>query len=157
MTGARPILLVEDNPVDVDLTLRAFKKRGLSSPILVARDGAEALAWIPRWEAGEAWPVVILLDVNMPGIGGIEVLRELKAHPTLRRIPVVMLTTSRVASDLESAYAAGANSYIAKPVDFDQFTEVAGQIELYWTRVNEPPASPFVDAEPPRGSAKEGE
>lgn len=155
MTRSRPILLVEDNPVDVDLTLRAFKKRALSSPILVARDGAQALAWIPRWLAGEAWPVVILLDVNMPGIGGIEVLRELKTHPILRSIPVVMLSTSRVPSDLESAYAAGANSYVAKPVDFDEFTELAGLIDTYWTKLNEPPAA-HRSAEPSTGvSAKE--
>jgi hypothetical protein len=135
----RPILLVEDNPMDVDLTLRAFKERKLANPIEVARDGEEALAWIPRWEAGAPRPVVILLDVNMPKVGGFEVLRELKSHPVLRTIPVVMLTTSSVSRDVQTAYEYGANSYIVKPVDFDRFMEVAAQIELYWAVLNQPP------------------
>ena len=135
----RPILLVDDNPMDVDLTLRAFRRSKLVNPIQVARDGEEALAWIPRWEAGEARPVVILLDINMPKVGGLEVVRQLKSHPVLRVIPVVMLTTSAVAKDVETAYLHGANSYIVKPVDFDQFMEIAAQIERYWTVVNLPP------------------
>lgn len=139
MTTTRPILLVEDNPMDVDLTLRAFRQRKLVNPIEVARDGEEALAWIPRWEAGAPRPIVILLDVNMPKVGGFEVLKELKAHPILRTIPVVMLTTSSVSQDVQTGYAYGANSYIVKPVDFDQFMEVAAQIVLYWARINQPP------------------
>ena len=139
MTAIRPILLVDDNPMDVDLTLRAFKRRKLANPIEVARDGEEALAWIPRWEAGEPRPVVILLDINMPRVGGLEVLRQLKSHPVLRTIPVVLLTTSAVSQDVETAYQHGANSYIVKPVDFDQFMEVAAQIEAYWAAVNVPP------------------
>jgi len=139
MTLARPILLVDDNAMDVDLTLRAFKQRKLPNPIEVARDGEEALAWFPRWEAGEPKPVVILLDINMPKIDGFEVLRQLKSHPTLRTIPVVMLTTSAVSGDIDTAYAYGANSYIVKPVDFDKFNEVAAQIELYWAQLNRSP------------------
>jgi hypothetical protein len=139
MTMTRPILLVDDNPMDVDLTLLAFQQRKLANPIEVARDGEEALAWIPRWEAGEPKPVVILLDINMPKIGGLEVLRQLKSHPRLRTIPVVMLTTSAVGADVDAAYAHGANSYIVKPVDFDKFTAVAMQIELYWALLNVPP------------------
>ena len=135
----RPILLVEDNPMDVDLTLRAFKQSRLTNPIEVARDGEEALAWIPRWEAGEPKPVVILLDVNMPKVGGLEVLQEFKSHPVLRTIPVVMLTTSSVSQDVQIAYERGANSYIVKPVEFDRFMEVATQIELYWAVMNHPP------------------
>ena len=135
----RPILLVEDNPMDVDLTLRAFKERKLANPIEVARDGEEALAWIPRWEAGAPRPIVILLDVNMPKVGGFEVLRELKSHPVLRTIPVVMLTTSSVSQDVQAAYEYGANSYIVKPVDFDKFMEVTAQIEVYWAVINQPP------------------
>lgn len=149
MNDIRPVLLVEDNPLDVDLTLRAFKKRKLANPILVARDGAEALAWVPRWEAGETWPAVILLDVNMPLVGGIEVLSAIKEHPTLCAIPVVMLSTSRVEGDLAAAYAAGANSYIVKPVDFERFMEVAQQIELYWTVMNEAPGSRVPAGDPP--------
>ncbi len=135
----RPVLLVEDNPMDVDLTLRAFKERKLANPIEVARDGEEALAWIPRWEAGEPRPIVILLDVNMPKVGGLEVLRELKSHQVLRTIPVVMLTTSSVSADVQTAYEYGANSYIVKPVDFSKFMDVAMQIELYLAVMNQPP------------------
>ena len=137
MNRDKPILLVDDNLMDVDLTLLAFKQAKLANPIHVARDGEEALAWIPRWEAGEAKPVVILLDINMPKIGGLEVLRTLKSHPALRSIPVVMLTTSSVKEDVQSAYACGANSYIVKPVDFDGFMDVAKQIELYWAVLNQ--------------------
>jgi hypothetical protein len=139
MTTARPILLVDDNPMDVDLTLRAFKQRKFANRIDVARDGEEALAWIPRWEAGEPKPAVILLDINMPKIGGLEVLRELKSHPALRTIPVVMLTTSAVGEDIEAAYANGANSYVVKPVDYDSFMDLVMQIELYWTGLNQIP------------------
>ncbi|MDD5390136.1 MAG: response regulator [Gallionellaceae bacterium] len=134
-----PILLVEDNPVDVDLTLRAFARRKLTNPVLVARDGEEALAWVPRWEAGEALPAVILLDLNMPRVDGLTVLRELKAHPVSRHIPVVILTTSKEDHDIQAAYRLGANSYIVKPVDFDNFMEVAQRIELYWCVTNERP------------------
>ncbi len=134
-----PILLVEDNPVDVDLTLRAFKRRKLVNPVLVARDGEEALQWIPRWEAGEARPSVILLDLNMPRVDGLAVLRELKSHPTLHRIPVVILTTSKEDRDISAAYDLGANSYIVKPVNFENFMEVAQRIELYWCVTNQLP------------------
>ena len=139
MNMTRPILLVEDNPMDVDLTLRAFEECKLAIPIEIARDGEEALAWIPRWEAGVPRPVVILLDVNMPKVGGLEVLRELKSHPVLRTIPVVMLTTSSMSQDVQAAYEFGANSYIVKPVSFDRFMEVAAQIEVYWATLNQLP------------------
>ena len=130
------ILLVEDNPVDLDLTLRAFTKRKLSNPVHVARDGAEALSWIPRWEAGEPWPALILLDLKLPKVDGLEVLRQLKGHPALRVLPVVVLTTSSEDVDMQQAYRLGANSYIVKPVDFDKFMEVAAQVELYWCVLN---------------------
>jgi len=132
----RPILLVEDNPMDVDLTLRAFRKRRVSNPIEVARDGEEALAWVPRWEAGEIWPAVILLDLKLPKVDGLEVLRTLKTHPTLRAIPVVVLTTSEEGSDVQSAYHLGVNSYIVKPVEFEKFMDVSEKLDLYWTVVN---------------------
>lgn len=134
-----PILLVEDSLVNVNLTLRAFARRKLANPVLVARDGEEALEWIPRWLSGEQKPAVILLDLNMPRVDGLTVLRELKARPDLRRIPVVILTTSREDRDLTAAYDLGANSYIVKPVDFSNFMEVAQQIELYWCVLNERP------------------
>ena len=133
-----PILLVEDNPVDIDLTLRAFKKRNLNNPIQIARDGEEALAYIQKWDAGEQIPVVILLDLKMPKIDGLEVLAVLKSHEKYATIPVVVLTTSSDDKDIKKAYKLGANSYIVKPVNFDKFVEVASQIELYWNVLNEP-------------------
>lgn len=132
----RPILLVEDNPVDVDLTLRAFARRRPANPMAIARDGAEVLAWLPRWEAGEPLPVVILLDLKLPKVGGLEVLARLKSHPVSSAIPVVVLTSSGHDQDIQQAYASGANSYILKPVDFDKFMEVAANIELYWCDLN---------------------
>jgi CheY-like chemotaxis protein len=132
----RPILLVEDNPMDVDLTLRAFKRRRVTNTILVARDGEEALAWLPRWESGEPWPAVILLDLKLPKVDGLEVLRQLKQHPTLCVIPIVVLTTSEESSDVQAAYHLGVNSYIVKPVEFEKFMDVSEKIDLYWTVVN---------------------
>ena len=134
-----PILLVEDNPVDIDLTLRAFARRKLANSVLVARDGEEALAWIPRWEAGETKPAVILLDLNIPRIDGLTVLKALKTHTEFRDIPIVVLTTSKEDRDISKAYELGVNSYIVKPVDFDKFMEIAQQIELYWCVYNELP------------------
>ena len=139
-TAALPsILLVEDNPMDLDLTLRAFNKKNFSNTIHVARDGEEALGWFARWEAGEPLPAVILLDLNMPRASGLEVLAQLKAHPRFRRIPVVILTSSREDKDLKSAYDLGVSSYIEKPVSFSKFIEVAERIELYWCVVNARP------------------
>lgn len=140
MSNLRPILLADDNPMDVDLTLRAFRRNKLTNPIEVARDGEEVLAWIGRWERGEPRPVVVLLDINMPKIDGLEVVARLKAHPEFRSIPVVMLTTSAASNDVRRAYLNGANSYIVKPVDFDKFAAVAAQIELYWAVLNTPPS-----------------
>lgn len=134
-----PIMLVEDNPMDLDLTLRAFSKKRFGNNIQVARDGEEAVAYMARWEAGEPIPAVILLDINMPKISGLEVLRQLKAHERFRRIPVVMLTSSREDRDLKTAYDLGVNSYIEKPVSFNKFIEVAAHIELYWCLFNERP------------------
>jgi CheY-like chemotaxis protein len=139
VTAPRPILLVEDNPMDVDLALRAFKRHKPTHPIEVARDGEEALAWIPRWESGEPRPLIILLDLKLPRVGGMEVLRLLKAHPVFSAIPVVVLSTSAVGQDAQEAYALGANSYIVKPTDFDRFLDMAGQILSYWTALNLPP------------------
>lgn len=136
MLESPPILLVEDNPVDLDLTLRAFARRHLANPVEIARDGEEALALMARWEAGEVLPVVILLDIKLPRVNGLEVLRQLKAHERFRRIPVVMLTSSAEDSDLRAAYDLGVNSYIVKPVDFSRFVDVAEQIEVYWCVLN---------------------
>lgn len=133
---SHPILLVEDNPVDIDLTIRAFKSRKLYNPVNVARDGEEAIEWIKKWETGEPLPVVILLDLKLPKYSGLEVLKELKSHPEYKKIPVVVLTTSDDKSDVSEAYELGVNSYIVKPVDFEKFYEVATQIELYWNVIN---------------------
>jgi CheY-like chemotaxis protein len=134
----RPILLVEDRAVDIDLTRRAFDKRKLVNPLQVARDGEEAVAFFDRWEAGEPIPICILLDLRMPKMNGLEVLRRLKSHPKFSCIPVVILTTSTEDRDIEEAYKLGCNSYIVKPVDFDKFIEVAANIELYWCALNMP-------------------
>jgi CheY-like chemotaxis protein len=135
----RPVLLVEDNPIDVDLTKRAFARRKLTNPIEVARDGEEALAYIPRWKAGEPTPLLILLDLKLPRVSGLEVLAQWKAQAVSRAIPVVVLTSSAEDKDIQAAYELGANSYIVKPVDFAKFLDVAAQIELYWCALNEPP------------------
>lgn len=135
----RPILLVEDSPADVELTLRAFARRKMANPVEVARDGEEALDSLARWEAGAPAPLVILLDLKLPRVDGLEVLRRFKAHERFRNIPVVVLTSSAEDMDIETAYRLGANSYIVKPVDFEKFLEVATQIELYWCLLNAPP------------------
>jgi CheY-like chemotaxis protein len=133
-----PILLVEDNPVDLDLTIRAFSISKLTNPIIIARDGEEALAFIKRWENGESLPVVILLDLKLPKVDGLEVLQAIKSHPDYKAIPIVVLTSSAESSDVKSAYKLGANSYIVKPVDFEKFIDVAKHIELYWSVLNKP-------------------
>ena len=137
----RPILLVEDRAVDVDLTKRAFAKRKLVNPIEVARDGEEALAFFERWEAGEPTPICILLDLKMPKINGLEVLRQLKGHAKFSTIPVIVLTTSTEDQDIQEAYKLGCNSYIVKPVEFDKFIDVASEIEVYWCALNIPSGS----------------
>jgi hypothetical protein len=136
---SRPILLVEDNPLDVDLTLRAFTRRNLVNQVHVARDGEEALSWMGRWEAGEPLPLVILLDLKLPKVSGLEVLSRIRGNPVSGRLPVVVLTSSSEDRDINDAYRLGANSYIVKPVDFDKFLAVAEQIEIYWCATNQPP------------------
>ena len=134
-----PILMVEDRAADLDLTKRAFARRHLLNPIQVARNGEEALAYIDRWEAGEPLPVFILLDLKLPKVSGLEVLRKLKKHPKFHTIPVIVLTTSTEDQDIQEAYALGCNSYILKPVEFNNFMEVASHIEVYWCALNTAP------------------
>ena len=131
-----PILLVEDNPVDVDLTLRAFKSKNLTNNIRIARDGEAAVEFIDKWDAGEQVPVVILLDLKLPKVDGLEVLNIIKSNKKYSHIPIVVLTSSSNSTDIETAYKLGANSYIVKPVSFENFIEVAAQIEVYWTVLN---------------------
>jgi CheY-like chemotaxis protein len=135
----RPILLIEDNHMDVDLTIRAFKRRKIANPVLVARDGEEALSLIRRWEDSHALPLLVLLDLKLPKVDGLEVLRHMKTHPQFRIVPVVILSTSTEDSDIQVAYQEGANSYIVKPVDFDRFIQIVDQIQTYWCTLNIPP------------------
>ncbi|HLE77033.1 MAG TPA: response regulator [bacterium] len=139
------ILLVEDNPDDVELTLHALRTNNVTNKIHVARDGAEALDFIfgrgPH--AGRSLrdgPKVILLDLKLPKVDGLEVLRQIKSDPSVQRIPVVVLTSSREERDVVRSYELGVNSYIVKPVDFTQFAEAVRQLGLYWTILNQPPA-----------------
>ena len=137
-TELRSILLVEENPLDIDLTQRAFAKRHLANPIVVARDGEEAMFCIDGWEQGEQPPALILLDLKLPKIDGLDVLARLKGHDLFKMIPVVVLTTSADDRDVQAAYQLGANSYIVKPVSFEKFMEVAESIEVYWGVMNHP-------------------
>lgn len=134
-----PILIVEDRLTDLDLTKRAFARRRLLNPIQEARDGEQAIAYIERWEAGEPLPIFILLDLGLPKINGLEVLRQLKSHPTSAAIPVIVLTTSAEDKDIQEAYKLGCNSYIVKPIEFNKFMEVTSQIEIYWCALNTSP------------------
>jgi CheY-like chemotaxis protein len=134
-----PILIVEDRLTDLDLTKRAFARQRISNPILEARDGEEALAYIDKWEGGEHRPVFILLDLGLPKISGLEVLRKYKSHPVSSAIPVIVVTTSTEDQDIAEAYKLGCNSFIVKPVEFNKFMEVASQIEIYWGALNTGP------------------
>jgi len=146
------VLLVEDNPDDVDLTLRSFKKSGFDNELVIARDGVEALDYI--YGAGahqgrdvEAFPVLILLDLKLPKVNGIEVLRRLKSDARTQSIPVVVLTSSNEDRDKMEAYKLCANSYIRKPVDFTAFTDALRQLGVYWLALNEaPPAVQVKEA-----------
>ena len=134
------ILLVEDNPDDVELTLRAFKKHNLANEIMVANDGEEALnILLPQKKENAKLPDIILLDLKLPKVDGLEVLRQVKGNPETKPIPVVVLTSSKEEKDLMESYNLGVNSYIRKPVDFEQFTEAVMQLGLYWLLLNEAP------------------
>lgn len=140
------LLLVEDNPNDVELTLHALKKNNVTNRIEVVRDGAEALDFIfctGTYAARqiENSPKVILLDLKLPKVDGLEVLRRVKDDPRTRMIPVVVLTSSREERDIVESYRLGVNSYITKPVDFQQFTDSVRQLGLYWLLLNQPPTT----------------
>lgn len=144
----RTILLVEDNPDDEALTLRAFAKNNIHNEVVVARDGAEALDYLFARNAHAGrdtakQPQVVLLDLNLPKVDGLQVLREIRADERTSLLPVVILTSSREDQDLVEGYRLGANSYVRKPVDFDEFLEATRQLGLYWLLLNEPaPARP---------------
>lgn len=147
MATDRPILLVEDNPDDEALTLRAFNKNRIANQVIVARDGVEALEYLFGTGSHEGrdlsvMPAVVLLDLKLPRIDGLEVLRRIRADERTRLLPVVILTTSKEQQDIFEAYSLGANSYIRKPVDFEKFIYAVGQMGLYWLALNEPLDSP---------------
>ena len=131
-----PILLVEDNSDDIELTRDALTDNGILNPLIVTRDGVEALAYL---EAADSLPRVVLLDLNMPRLGGIEVLRRIRATPRTSHLPVVILTTSDEDRDLVDAYELGVNSYIQKPVAFSEFHRVVRMLGLYWLLYNKLP------------------
>jgi two-component system response regulator len=144
MSRSSIILLVEDNPDDVELTLRAFEKSKVASQVVVATNGEEALDYL--FATGtyvgrdpKSMPEVVLLDLNLPKVDGFEVLRRIRSDPRTRRLPVVILTSSKEERDVIASYDLGANSYVRKSVDFAKFAVAAQQLGLYWLVVNEPP------------------
>jgi len=138
----RIIMLVEDNPDDVELILRVFKKHTIMNPIVVARDGAEALEHLMGPKAYDPSEIgFVLLDLKLPKVDGLEVLRRLRANEKTKLLPVVILTSSREDKDLIECYRLGTNSYVQKPIDFNQFSEAVKQVGLYWLIINVQPPS----------------
>jgi CheY-like chemotaxis protein len=143
MAELKPILLVEDNPKDVELTQAALEKSQLANKVVVARDGAEALDYLfsrgPFASRPPGFPAVVLLDIKLPKVDGLEVLAELKQYPDTRHVPVVMLTSSREEPDLQRSYELGVNAYVVKPVGFREFFEAIQDLGVFWAILNEPP------------------
>ena len=143
MAPLKRILLAEDNERDVELTLAALEEYNLANEVVVARDGAEALDYLlhrgKHAEHSNGVPVVVLLDLKMPKVDGLEVLRVMRNDPNLKTIPVVMITSSREEQDLVRSYQLGVNAYVVKPVDFAKFVESIKQIGFFWAIINEPP------------------
>jgi len=148
MAELKPILLVEDNPKDIELTLAALADNHLANEVIVVRDGEEALDYLFRRgifklrAAGN--PAVVLLDLKLPKVDGLEVLAQLKTDAMLRTVPVVMLTSSREEPDLSRSYKLGVNAYVVKPVDFAEFTQAIREIGLFWAVINQPPPGSVV-------------
>jgi CheY-like chemotaxis protein len=144
MNNGKLILLVEDNPDDEMLTLRAFKKSNILNEVRVARDGQQALdLLLPPAKGAEApfAPQVVLLDLNLPKVGGLDVLKRLRAHEETRFLPVIVLTSSKEDEDVIRSYSLGANAYVRKPVDFAQFTDAVEALGLFWLVLNEVPGA----------------
>ena len=141
MNSLKPILLVEDSANDIELTLAALEDSHVANPVVVLRNGAEALDYIARHAANDPGnqPVVVLLDIKMPKVSGIEVLRKLKEDPNTTQVPVVMLTSSREGPDIDECYRIGANAYVVKPVDFEEFSRAVKDVGRFWAVVNQPP------------------
>ncbi|MBV8703233.1 MAG: response regulator [Acetobacteraceae bacterium] len=144
-TALRPILLVEDSPNDIELTLAALERGGLANPVQVARDGVEALDYLFRRDnAGPepglaSLPVVVLLDIKLPRVDGLEVLERIKADPATRHVPVVMLTSSREEQDVIRSYGLGVNAFVVKPVGYQEFFEAIRDLGVFWAVLNEQP------------------
>lgn len=138
------VLLVEDNPDDEALTLRALKKSGIVNDVAVVRDGAEALEYLlgQGAQAGQPLPTVVLLDLKLPKVDGMEVLRRLRGEERTKVLPVVILTSSREEQDIAQGYRLGCNSYVRKPVEFGAFASAVSQLGLYWLLLNQPPRTP---------------
>jgi CheY-like chemotaxis protein len=153
MSPLKRILLAEDNPNDVELTLSALEEYNLANEVVVARDGVEVLDYL--FNLGQfanhpnGTPAVILLDLKMPRMDGLEALRQLRADPRFKRVPVVMITSSREEQDLVRSYELGVNAYVVKPVDFQKFVECIKQIGFFWALINEPPPSKTGEKEQP--------
>lgn len=143
MSTLRPILLAEDNPNDVELTLTALHSLNLANEIVVVNDGAGVLDFLRRQNEysnrAAIPPAVIMLDLKMPRVDGLEALRQIRADPALKMLPIVILTSSREENDLVKGYQLGANAYVVKPVDFDQFISAVSQLGVFWGLINEPP------------------
>lgn len=143
MANTKRILLVEDSPNDVELTLTALEENRLANEVVVVNDGEEALEYLHRRGKfklrAEGNPVVVLLDIKLPKVDGLEVLRRLREDPTLRTVPVVMLTSSREEQDIVQSYNLGVNAYVVKPVDFGEFVRAITELGLFWAVVNQPP------------------
>ncbi len=144
LSGSKSLLLVEDNPDDELLALRALEKSGIESGVTVVRDGVEALDYLLRrgsWQdrPADELPTVVLLDLNLPKLNGLEVLKELRSHPETRTLPVVIMTTSVEEEDISEGYSSGANSFISKPVDYDQFLLTIEELGRYWLQLNQTP------------------
>lgn len=140
----RPILVVEDSDMDLDFCMQAFDEHAIANPVIVCRDGDEAMQFIDAHPTSDnpRLPLLVLLDLRLPKVDGMEVLRHARQHPVWKQVPFIILTTSRENSDIGTAYQIGVNSYIVKPVDFVSFAKVVKRIKLYWILTNEPPFSP---------------
>ena len=150
MPQVKRILLAEDSPQDVEMTLVALQEHRLADEVMVVNNGAEALDYLYGRGAytnhGNGVPVVVLLDLKMPKVDGLEVLRQIKSDPRLRRIPVVMMTSSREEQDLLKSYDLGVNAYVVKPVDFQRFLDAVRKLSCFWALINEPPPAVAVCA-----------
>ena len=146
MNQLKPILLVEDSPKDVEMTLAAWKRNNLTNEVVVARDGVEALDYLFRrgkfQDRVEGNPMVVFLGLKMPRVDGLEVLRQMRESQLLKMVPVVMLTSSREEADLVASYQMGANAYVVKPLGFQQFVDAIGRLGMFWAVLNEPPPNP---------------